>query len=55
MMPDWGKMDYHQHQPKPWEEIAPDIPADARDLVSKLVCYSSSRRLSAHSVRSQLC
>lgn len=50
-MPDWGKMNYHQHQAKDWKEIVPGIPAEARDLVAKLVCYSSSRRLSAHSVR----
>jgi cyclin-dependent kinase len=49
-MPDWGKMNFHEHSAKPWEEILPGVPADARDLVAKLVCYSSSRRLSAHSV-----
>ncbi|KAK8183277.1 cell division protein kinase [Phyllosticta capitalensis] len=45
---DWGKMEFYKYPPKPWEEVLPpNCDEKARDLVSKLVQYESSTRLTA--------
>ncbi|KAK7634022.1 Mo25-like-domain-containing protein [Phyllosticta citricarpa] len=44
---DWGKMEFYQYAPKPWEEVLPSCDGHARDLVSKLVAYESTTRLTA--------
>ncbi|KAI9783937.1 MAG: hypothetical protein M1839_002882 [Geoglossum umbratile] len=45
--PDWGKIEFHEFSAKGWNELLPTASDDARDLVSKLVCYESSQRLTA--------
>lgn len=52
--PDWGKMSFHDFPPKPWKDILPLASEEARDLVSGLVMYQSTSRLSAQEVRSAL-
>ncbi|KAL8775605.1 MAG: hypothetical protein Q9209_000101 [Squamulea sp. 1 TL-2023] len=47
---DWGKMSFHKYPPKSWDEILPKAPESARDLVSKLVTYQSSERMTAKDV-----
>ncbi|KAK8437376.1 negative regulator of the PHO system [Phyllosticta citricarpa] len=47
---DWGKMEFYQYAPKPWEEVLPSCDGHARDLVSKLVAYESTTRLTAAEV-----
>ncbi|EKG21182.1 hypothetical protein MPH_01444 [Macrophomina phaseolina MS6] len=44
---DWGKMQFYEYPPKPWTELLPACEENARDLVSKLVVYESSKRLTA--------
>ncbi|KAK7712868.1 mitogen-activated protein kinase [Botryosphaeria dothidea] len=44
---DWGKMQFYEYPPKPWTELLSDCEDSARDLVSKLVVYESSQRLTA--------
>lgn len=44
-LPDWGKMEFQEYPPKPWEEILKGAPSKGRDLASKLVRYESSERL----------
>ncbi|GME24302.1 hypothetical protein GTA08_BOTSDO10566 [Neofusicoccum parvum] len=44
---DWGKMQFHEYSPKPWPDLLPTSEDNARDLVSRLVVYESSRRLTA--------
>ncbi|KAK8154763.1 putative cell division protein kinase [Phyllosticta citrichinensis] len=44
---DWGKMEFYRYAPKPWEDVLPSCDGRARDLVSKLVAYESSTRLTA--------
>ncbi|KAI5282789.1 hypothetical protein KEM54_002592, partial [Ascosphaera aggregata] len=46
-MPDWGKMQFQQYQPKSWKESLPAASEEARDLVGNLVCYEQTRRLTA--------
>ncbi|KAI9674166.1 MAG: hypothetical protein M1817_001984 [Caeruleum heppii] len=48
--PDWGKMDFYKYPAKPWISLLPNASNSARDLVSKLVCYESSNRLTASQV-----
>ena len=50
-MPDWGKINFHKHPPKPWTVLLPMLPEEAKELVSQLVQYSGTRRLSADLVR----
>ncbi|KAL8946796.1 MAG: hypothetical protein Q9222_006851 [Ikaeria aurantiellina] len=45
--PDWGKMQFHMYPTKSWEEILPHAGEDARDLVTGLVRYQSTERMSA--------
>lgn len=47
VFPDWGKMDFNVYPSQPWTKLLPDASEAARELVSKLVCYESSSRLSA--------
>lgn len=49
--PDWGKMAFQDFPAKPWSDLLPRASPSARDLVSNLVCYESSLRLSAEDVR----
>ncbi|KAL0254947.1 mitogen-activated protein kinase [Diplodia seriata] len=44
---DWGKVQFYEYPSKPWTELLPDCEDKARDLVSRLVVYESSRRLTA--------
>ncbi|KAI9830841.1 MAG: hypothetical protein M1819_005366 [Sarea resinae] len=44
---DWGKMTFYPFPPQPWSQLLPDSPAEAQDLVSKLVRYESGERLTA--------
>jgi hypothetical protein len=46
-MPDWGKMNFHEHSPTSWDNLLPDTSHEAKDLVSQLVRYSGSQRISA--------
>ncbi|KAI9736652.1 MAG: hypothetical protein M1834_000856 [Cirrosporium novae-zelandiae] len=48
--PAWGKMQFYEYSAKSWEELVPGSTKDERDLVSKLVRYQSSDRLSAAEV-----
>ena len=45
--PDWGKMDFQVYPPKKWKELLPKSSDPVRDLLSQIVCYESSDRLSA--------
>ena len=49
-LPDWGKMTFVKFPGKSWEELLPNASADGRDLVSQLVRYQSTERLSAAEV-----
>ncbi|KAL5339873.1 kinase-like domain-containing protein [Aspergillus crustosus] len=46
-LPDWGKIEFYKYPAKPWEEILQGSSSNGRDLVSKLIQYESSQRLSA--------
>ncbi|KAL4869755.1 hypothetical protein BDV12DRAFT_167161 [Aspergillus spectabilis] len=46
-LPDWGKIEFYKYPAKQWEEILQGSSSNGRDLVSKLVQYESSQRLSA--------
>ncbi|GAM42852.1 hypothetical protein TCE0_044r17199 [Talaromyces pinophilus] len=46
-LPDWGKFQFHEYPAKPWEEVLQGASTQGRDLVSKLICYESSSRLTA--------
>lgn len=43
-------MNFRQYPGKPWPEILPGAEAEALDLVSNLVVFESSKRLSAEEV-----
>ncbi|KIW02970.1 uncharacterized protein PV09_05631 [Verruconis gallopava] len=45
--PDWGKIQWVEYSPKPWSELLPDTSTVARDLISKLIVYQGSERLTA--------
>ncbi|CAI7578955.1 unnamed protein product [Penicillium discolor] len=47
VLPDWGKVEFHSFSTRPWEDILPGASSNGRDLVSHLLCYESSERLSA--------
>lgn len=49
-MPDWGKVEFHSFPTQAWEDILPGASSNGRDLVSHLLCYESSERLSATEV-----
>ncbi|KAL8784247.1 MAG: hypothetical protein Q9213_004069 [Squamulea squamosa] len=44
---DWRKMSFHRYPPKPWDEVLPKASETGRDLVSRLVTYQSSKRMTA--------
>ncbi|KEY76761.1 cell division protein kinase Ctk1 [Aspergillus fumigatus] len=46
-LPDWGKIEFYRFPAKPWDEILRGASSKGRDLVSRLVRYESSERLSA--------
>ncbi|KAL4879364.1 kinase-like domain-containing protein [Aspergillus karnatakaensis] len=46
-LPDWGKIEFYKYPAKQWEDILQGSSSKSRDLVSKLVLYESSQRLSA--------
>ena len=46
-LPDWNKMSFVQFPGKAWDEILPDVDGQVRDLVSQLVRYQSTERMSA--------
>ncbi|RPA92824.1 kinase-like protein [Choiromyces venosus 120613-1] len=48
---DFGKICFNDFPTQKWEDILPDAPQAARELVSELVVYESGRRLSASEVR----
>ncbi|KAJ5687320.1 hypothetical protein N7536_009939 [Penicillium majusculum] len=47
VLPDWGKVEFHSFPTQPWEDILPGASSNGRDLVSHLLRYESSERLSA--------
>ncbi|OQD61272.1 hypothetical protein PENPOL_c017G07184 [Penicillium polonicum] len=47
VLPDWGKVEFHSFPAQPWEDILPGASSNGRDLVSHLLRYESSERLSA--------
>ena len=49
-LPDWGKMSFVRFSGRDWYNILPCNSSEARDLVSKLVRYQSTERLSAAEV-----
>lgn len=51
-VPDWGKMQFEQYPPRSWREVLPGASQEACDLVSKLVCYEQTKRLTAGEVSS---
>ncbi|OQN96067.1 hypothetical protein B0A48_17867 [Cryoendolithus antarcticus] len=46
-LPDWGKMKFTKYSGRTWDEILPGIGQQAEDVVSLLVKFDSSQRLSA--------
>ncbi|EKV06273.1 Cell division protein kinase, putative [Penicillium digitatum] len=47
VLPDWGKVEFHSFPSQSWENILPGASSNGRELVSRLLCYESSERLSA--------
>ncbi|PYH48361.1 putative cell division protein kinase (Ctk1) [Aspergillus saccharolyticus JOP 1030-1] len=47
ILPDWGKIEFKKYPAKQWDEILKGASSKGRDLVSKLVRFESSERLSA--------
>lgn len=48
--PDWGKMRFQDFPGKSWKDILPGVAGEAVDLVSKMVNYESTVRLTAEEV-----
>ncbi|KAE8353635.1 kinase-like domain-containing protein [Aspergillus coremiiformis] len=46
-LPDWGKVEFYRYPAKPWDDILRGASSKGRDLVSQLVRYESSQRISA--------
>ncbi|RAK98567.1 putative cell division protein kinase (Ctk1) [Aspergillus ibericus CBS 121593] len=46
-LPDWGKVEFYKYPAKAWDDTLKGASTKARDLVSQLVRYESSQRLSA--------
>nr|XP_045605913.1 cyclin-dependent kinase 20-like isoform X3 [Procambarus clarkii] len=46
-LPDYKKITFPESKPIPLEQVLPDAPPDAMDLVKKFLVYSSSKRISA--------
>lgn len=49
-LPDWGKVEFYKYPAKPWSEVLKGASSKGRDLVTKLVRYESSQRMSAAEV-----
>lgn len=49
-LPDYNKITFPYHKSVPWEHLIPDGPADAVDLVKRILLYNSSKRLTAKEV-----
>jgi hypothetical protein len=49
--PDWGKVQFYEYPAQDWATLLPNISEPGRDLISKLVRYESSARLTAAEVR----
>ncbi|EPS25276.1 hypothetical protein PDE_00209 [Penicillium oxalicum 114-2] len=47
LLPDWGKVEFHTYPPRSWQDILPSVSSNGRNLVSGLVRYQGSERLSA--------
>ncbi|KAL1994211.1 hypothetical protein VTN49DRAFT_2880 [Thermomyces lanuginosus] len=45
--PDWGKFEFNKYPAKPWQQLLKGASSRGRDLVSRLLVYESSRRLTA--------
>jgi len=43
-------MAFHEYPKRQWHDILPHASAQARDLISKLVCFESGMRLPAEEV-----
>lgn len=50
VLPDWGKVEFHPFPAQPWENVLKGASSKGRDLVRSLLCYESSKRLSAAEV-----
>ncbi|CAH8455518.1 unnamed protein product [Dicrocoelium dendriticum] len=50
-LPDYNKITFTPTQPVPFEEILPDAPPEALDLVKRFLVYPPSKRISASEVR----
>lgn len=48
--PDWGKFEFNKYPAKPWQQLLKGASSRGRDLVSRLLVYESSRRLTAEEV-----
>ena len=48
--PDWGKIQWIEYSPVPWATLLPEASEAGRDVVSKLIVYQGSKRLSAGQV-----
>ncbi|PLB43473.1 kinase-like protein [Aspergillus steynii IBT 23096] len=46
-LPDWDKVQFYKYPAQPWDSILKGASSKGRDLVSQLVCYESSQRISA--------
>ncbi|KOC12694.1 hypothetical protein AFCA_007228 [Aspergillus flavus] len=46
-LPDWGKVEFYRYPAKSWDDILRGASSKGRDLVSQLVRYESSQRISA--------
>ncbi|KAJ5490882.1 hypothetical protein N7539_002449 [Penicillium diatomitis] len=51
ILPDWGKVEFFTYPPRSWQEILPAVSSKGRDLVSRLVRYQGSERLSAEELK----
>ena len=49
-LPDWGKIQFREFPRKNWEELLPNAPPKARDLVDRLLKYEGSERVTAAEV-----
>ncbi|KAF7597544.1 hypothetical protein BBP40_000022 [Aspergillus hancockii] len=46
-LPDWSKVEFYRYPVKPWDETLKGASSKGRDLVSQLVRFESSQRISA--------
>lgn len=50
ILPDYNKITFPYHKGITWEKIIEDSEPEAIDLISKILIYNSSKRLSANEV-----